>query len=268
MEKIKKEAKIGRYKISYYQKGKGKALLLLHSLLNTAFSFRNVYEPLSVKYKVIMPDLLGCGESTKPDDFDFTLKSFAEQIKLFLDQLKVKKLTIGGVSGSGAIALKFTTMYPDMVEKLVLIDALGMEAGRAGAARGLPVRGNVNDKDMVLRLYLSQFNNPSVVSAEERDKIAELAVRDSVPECTHKILQANADFAVDGIDKIEVPTLVIWGEKDPVLPKIMAENFVNKIPNSQYVMIPEAGHLPHEESPEDFNTVLLDFLKGNLPKSD
>ncbi|NIP43651.1 MAG: alpha/beta hydrolase [candidate division Zixibacteria bacterium] len=267
MENIQKETKIGRYKIGYYQKGRGKVLLLLHSLLNTAYSFRHVYGPLSDKYKVIMPDLLGCGYSTKPDDFDFTLKSFAEHLKQFLDKLKVTKLSIGGVSGSGAIALKFTTMFPDMVEKLVLIDALGMEAGRSGSVRGLPVRGNVNDKDMVLRLYLSQFNDPSAVSADEREKIAELAVREDVPACTHKILQANGDFSVDGIEDIKVPTLIIWGEKDPVLPKIMAENFANKMPNSQYVMIPEAGHLPHEESPEDFNTVLLDFLKGNLPKS-
>jgi pimeloyl-ACP methyl ester carboxylesterase len=268
MENLRKEAKLGRYKISYFQKGKGKALLLLHSLLNTAYSFRHVYKALSVNHKVIMPDLLGCGYSSKPDDFDYTLKSYAEYLKKLLDSLKVKKCAIGGVSGSGAIALQFAVMFPDVVEKIVLIDALGLPAGSKGASRGgLPVRGNVNNKEIVLRLYLSQFHNPDVVTAEEREHIAELAVSQSVPECTNKIIQANGDFGVEDLEKIKASTLVIWGERDPVLPKIMAENFTNVLPDSRYVMIPDSGHLPQEESPEDFNTVVLDFLKGGIPKA-
>lgn len=268
MENLRKEAKVGRYKISYYQKGRGKALLLLHSLLNTSYSFRHVYQALSVKFKIIMPDLLGCGHSSKPEDFDYTLKSYAEYLKQFLEHLKVKKCAIGGVSGSGAIALQFAVMFPDMVESIILVDALGLPTVRRGVSRsGLPVRGNVNNKDIVMRLYLSQFHNPDVVTAEEREHIAELAVSQSVPECTHKIIQANGDFGVQGLENLKIPTLVIWGERDPVLPKVLAENFTNVLPDSRYVMIPESGHLPQEESPEDFNTVVLDFLKGGIPKA-
>lgn len=268
IENLRKEAKVGRYKISYYQKGRGKALLLLHSLLNTAYSFRHVYEALSVKHKVIMPDLLGCGYSSKPEDFDYTLKSYAEYLKQLLEHLKVKKCAIGGVSGSGAIALQFAVMFPEMVERIVLVDALGLPAVRKGVSRGgLPVRGNVNNKEIVMRLYLSQFHNPDVVTDEEREHIAELAVAESVPECTNKIIQANGDFGVQGLEKLKIPTLVVWGERDPVLPKVLAENFTNVLPDSRFVMIPESGHLPHEESPEDFNTVVLDFLKGGIPKA-
>ena len=101
----------------------------------------------------------------------------------------------------------------------------------------------------------------------EQDKAAYLAcvANRSVLLCAERSLRINGAFEVDDIDKIVQPTLIIWGERDRILPKRMALKFAEKIPNSRYVMIPEAGHLPHEESPEDFAVIITDFLKGIIP---
>ncbi len=123
------------------------------------------------------------------------------------------------------------------------------------------------DPSDLLKLYLRQFSHDEAVSVEERMRYLQSMTDKASLKCAELFIQANCAFAVEGIAEINLPTLIVWGERDRVLPESTASKFVKKIPGSRYVMIPEAGHLPHEESPEDFNTVLLDFLKGDIPRT-
>jgi len=270
IEKNRKEIKVGRYKVSYFQKGQGQKLVFLHGIFNSARSFRHVFETLALTNRVIVPDLIGCGASSKPLKFDYSLDSLSEFVGDFLDALKIKNCILGGASSGGALAMKVALEYPDKIGKMILIDTAGLPS----RAKKKNLLGISTDTDIIdlfqspadlMKVYLNQFNLDDAVSIEERMDYLSAMMKKSVPECTNNILKANSMFQVDGIERIAAPTLIVWGERDRLLPKSMAEKYMRKIKNSRYVMIPEAGHLPHEESPEDFNTVVLDFLRGGIP---
>jgi pimeloyl-ACP methyl ester carboxylesterase len=270
IEKYRKETKIGRYKISYFQKGQGRALVFLHSILNSARSFRHVFDTLALTNRVIVPDLIGYGASSKPMKFDYSLDSLADFVGNFFVTLKIKTCVLGGVSSGGALAMKIALKYPEKIEKLILVDSAGLPS----RAKKKNLLGIKTDTDIIslfespadlINIYLNQFNLDEAVSIEDRMNYLSTVMKKSVPECTDNILKANGMFQVDGIDQITAPTLIVWGERDKLLPKSQAERFTRMIKDSRYVMIPEAGHLPHEESPEDFNTVILDFLRGGIP---
>lgn len=269
-DKYRKEVKVGRYKISYYQRGQGSCLVLLHGFLNSAVSFRHVFDTLALRGRVIVPDLPGSGKSGKPLKFDYSLDSLADLLAAFLDELKIKKCILGGVSTGGALALRFALKYPDRLDKLILIGSAGIKKGGKGEKGflNLPIdKGLSTDPSDLLKLYLRQFSHDDAVSVEERMRYLETMTDKASLQCANQIIKANGMFTVTGITSINLPTLIIWGERDHVLPESTASKFVKKIPGSRYVMIPEAGHLPHEESPEDFNTVILDFLKGDIPRA-
>lgn len=268
-EKYRKEIRLGRYKLSYYQKGKGPVLLLLHGALNSARSFRHVFKTLALTSRVVVPDLPGAGFSSKSIKFDFSLDSLADLLGQFLTELKIRKTVLAGASSGGALAQKIVLKFPEKVEKLILIDSLGMKSGKNKPAFDLPagkkLLAELSNPASLMKFYLNQFRSEEAVGMEERMKYLDLMLKKSVPECSHKFLQVNRNFEIEEMTEINRPTLIVWGERDKVLPKKTADKFVKKIPDSRYVMIPEAGHLPHEESPEDFVTVVLDFLKGGIP---
>jgi len=268
-EKYRKEIKLGRYKISYYQKGRGPVLVLLHSALNSAHSFRHVFDTLALTNRLIVPDLPGAGFSSKSIKFDYSLDSMADLLEQLLSELKIRKAVVGGVSSGGALAQKFVLKSAGKVEKLILIDSLGLNVRKNKSVYGLPsgtkLLSQLSTPASLMKFYLSQFRSEEAVGIEDRMKYLDLMLKKSVPECSQKFLQANLNFEIREMTEIEKPTLIVWGERDKILPKSAAEKFVKKIPDSRYVMIPEAGHLPHEESPEDFVTVVLDFLKDGIP---
>ncbi len=267
-ERYRKEIKAGRYRISYYAKGRGRPLILLHGILGTSYSFRHIFETLALTKKVIVPDLLGCGQSGKPAKYDYSLKSDADVLRKFIEELKLKNIALCGVSTGGALALKYALEYPQDLEKLIIVDSFGLKkSGRKALGIDLdhPSHDELADRQKLTKIILKQFNQEIVLSDRDREKTIGDLLAKPVPECMQKRIKASGLFEVGGIEKIALPALIIWGERDRVLPRSMAEKFVRKLKNARYVMIPEAGHLPHEESPEDFMTVLLDFLQDGIP---
>lgn len=267
--KYRKEIKLGRHKISYFQKGRGPVLILLHNAINSAYSFRHIFETLALTGRVIAPDLPGTGQSFKSLKFNYGLDSMADLLDEFMAELKIKQAVIAGSSTGAAIAQKFALNHPEKIIKLILIDSYGLKLRKnqtvLDLGSGRAILNGLSTPARVMEFYLGQFHCEDTVKMEDRMLFLDTTLKKSVPECIHQFLKENGNFEIEGISKIDKPTLIIWGERDKILPKSMAEKFVKKIPNSRYVMIPEAGHLPHEESPEDFTTVVLDFLRDGIP---
>ena len=270
-ERYRKEIWVGRNKISYYVKGQGKTLVLLHGFLNCACTFRYVFDTLALTNRIIAPDLPGNGNSSKSPKYDYSLDNMADFLDHFFDKLALKRFAIGGVSAYGSLALKYALKYPDRTEVLILVDSAGLKKSRS-AKKGfldLPLSKNLGeilaDPDNIKALYQKQFSHKLAVPEQDIAAYLDWVTNPSGLISAEKSLRANGNFEVDDIEKITQPTLIIWGERDRVLPQKMARKFTEKIPDSRYVMIPEAGHLPHEESPEDFALILTDFLKGIIP---
>jgi pimeloyl-ACP methyl ester carboxylesterase len=272
MEKHRKSVKIGRYKLSYFQKGRGRPLLLLHGFLNSGYTFRHVFDQLALKNKLIVPDLPGCGQSSKPPTLDYMTGTQMSIIYRLVEKLKLKKINICGVSTGGAVALDYACEYQETLAKLILVDSFGLKFG--GVRRtlfGIPldsdIRAHLSNPQKLSKVYQRQFHKKEKLSASEREFHEKQTNLKNVIRCAAKMLNTNRMFEVYGIERVETPALVVWGERDRILPKRMAERFVRVLPNARYVMIPESGHLPHEESPEDFLTVVDGFLEDSIPSN-
>jgi len=257
---VKREIQIGRYKISYFQKGQGTPLIWLHGIPGNSLTFRYLINYFTVANKVIIPDLPGCGDSSKPLKFDYSLKSLSKLLNKFVEQLKIKKMILGGVSTGGVIAARFVLDYPDLVEKLVITDSPLLDS--AGRFHKL-VNKSFNDLWTIYSgfFHKSPDSDDKMIKALRRSIIDEKAVA-----CCIKFFDDNPDFKIKELEKLVCPTMIIWGERDNILPNNQAEKLVKKIADSRFVMIPEAGHLPPDECPEDFGMIVQNFIKGGIPR--
>lgn len=124
-------------RLAYQDEGQGDAILLLHGMAGSSQTWRSVIRPLSRKYRVIAPDLLGHGSSAKPRS-DYSLGAFAVLLRDLLDELGVARATVVGHSLGGGVAMQFVYQHPDYCERLVLIGSGGLgpdRAGRCGCCR-------------------------------------------------------------------------------------------------------------------------------------
>jgi len=268
-------------------KPNGKVIVLLHGKNFCAAYWRQTAKDLTVKgFRVIMPDQIGFGKSSKPHKIQYTFQLLAGNTKAILDSLDIKKVYVLGHSMGGMLATRFTLMYPGMVEKLVLEDPIGLEDWK------LKVPWQSVDDWYQRELKqdyasLKKYQQNEYYHGEWKPEYDEwLDIQAGLlNSIDYPRIARNSALIYDMIftqpvcyefQHIEVPTLLIIGQKDktaigkdkvskevqatmgnyPVLGKETAR----KIPHATLVEIPGAGHLPHIETYSEFITPLLHFL--------
>ncbi len=274
------------YRRAYVRAGSGPALLLLHGIGNSAQTWAPVIDRLAVGHTVIAPDLLGHGSSDKPRG-DYSVAGYANGMRDLLSVLDVEQVTVVGHSLGGGIALQFAYQFPERCERLVLVSSggLGPElslglrlatipgaemALSALAAAPWPVRPGLSALGEVGR---------RIGWGRARD-LAEaggalLALQDAEARSAFlRTLRSVADVrgqSVTALDRLylaaALPMLVIWGARDPIMPRRHAEIVRDQLPTARVEVFPDAGHWPHLADPERFCSVLLDFLRSTAPVS-
>ncbi|PXY38887.1 alpha/beta hydrolase [Flavobacterium cheongpyeongense] len=255
-------------------------------------NFNGAYWETTIKaltkegFRVIVPDQIGFGKSSKPDNFQYTFQQFAENTKKLLDHLGIQKTTILGHSMGGMLATRFTLMYPETAEKLVLENPIGLEDWKLvvpyqslGSWYESELKQNYEaiKKYQMTNYYDGKWN-------ANFQKWAELSAGwTTAPNYT--IVAWNSALMYDMIftqpvlyefKNIKSPTLLIIGTRDKTaLGKQLVPEEVRKtmgnyaklgkktkkaIPNSKLVEIPNTGHLPHIESFDEFIKPLIVFL--------
>jgi pimeloyl-ACP methyl ester carboxylesterase len=264
--------------IHVWVKGSGTPVILVHGFTSNLFTWRFNTEELAKEFAVSALDLPGFGYSDKPLDFDYTLDGYADFIVSFMDAMKIRKAVLVGNSMGGGISLTTTLNYPDRVDKLVLVDSMGYPRGPDEkhflpfALMGIPTLGEIlmsfNYRFVVEQslkggpYYDNSFVTDDVVDAyydvyktENAQKTPLLVIRN---------ILSTEPLGEDVIKGVDVPTLIIWGENDNLIPARDAEYFARDIADSKAIVIPEAGHMPHEEKAELVNSLISDFVKfGN-----
>lgn len=247
-------------RLHYQEKGTGPALVLIHGYVSSTYSWKDVFEPLSQKYRVIAVDLKGFGFSAKPDG-DYSRHAQAILVGHLLEQLKIDKAWICGNSMGGETAINVALQFPDKVAGLVLIDAAGIVV--PGAATLVPAYLRIP----VINRLLSAF-------ALTSDKLVREGLEKSfyddskiMPErvayyhrplktiggqlATMRARTQFGDFPVEPeLGKIGVPTLLIWGANDELIPLEAGRKMNSLIKNSKLVVIENCGHVPQEEMPD------------------
>jgi pimeloyl-ACP methyl ester carboxylesterase len=263
-------------RVAYRDVGTGETLLLIHGMAGSSATWRAVIPELSKKYRVLAPDLLGHGESTKPRG-DYSLGAFAASLRDLLDELGISRATVVGQSLGGGVAMQFTYQHRDYCQRLALISSGGLGPdlnwilrilSAPGAELVLPVVAprpvlNVGNK---LGSWLKSVGVQSPRASEMWSAYSSLADQQT-RQAFLRTLRSVVDYrgqAVSALGKIHVshglPTLLIWGEEDRIIPVAHGYAAHDAVPGSRFEVLPGVGHFPHVESPAAVVDILDDFI--------
>jgi pimeloyl-ACP methyl ester carboxylesterase len=267
--------------VSYAEAGSGQLLLLIHGMAGTAENWRAVIQPLARAHTVIAPDFPGHGRSA-PGGGDYSLGSLAAGLRDLLLTLGHDRATLVGHSLGGGVAMQFTYQFPEMVERLVLVSSggLGPEVSPILRAAALPgadlfigATAEIGQRvGSALGRGLGAIGmRPNVDLAEVARGYASLADverRKAFLATLHAVV-GTAGQRVAAVDRLylaeALPLLIIWGERDPIIPVAHAEEAHRALPNSRLEIFEGAGHLPQLEEPGRFVAALERFLAETEP---
>lgn len=256
--------------------GEGEALLLIHGMAGSSQTWRAILPQLAKKYRVIAPDLLGHGQSSKPRT-DYSLGAFAVGLRDLLDELGVASATIVGHSLGGGIAMQFLYQHPDYCRRLVLISSggLGPDVGwilRLLAAPGAELVMPVIAPSPVLRAgnsvrgWLSSLGLRSPRGAEIWNAYSSFSDRET-RDAFLRTLRSVVDYrgqSVSALNRLnlraDLPTLAIWGEQDAIIPVDHAYSALAARPDCRVEVLPDVGHFAHVEAPNEVVDLIDDFI--------
>jgi pimeloyl-ACP methyl ester carboxylesterase len=251
---------IGGYRVRYIEAGtSNKSIVCLHGLGASADRWSKTIPILAKKYHVIAPDMIGFGYSDKPE-ISYTVDFFVNFIKKFVEKLEMKNLILMGASLGGHVALETVLTYNN-AEKLVLVSPAGI----------------MKESTPVLTHYIAAAMYPTFENAKKAfqemaggGKVDETYTRDFVnrmqlPNAKYAFMSSvlgskAAPILTDRLHRIKVPTLIMWGRKDTLIPVKFARKFHAGIQGSKLVVMEECGHTPYFETPERFCDIVLEFL--------
>jgi pimeloyl-ACP methyl ester carboxylesterase len=270
------------HEVGYRTAGAGPVVLLIHGMAGSSTTWRHVMPALSEKFTLIAPDLIGHGHSDKPSG-DYSLGAFASMLRDVLVALGHEHATVVGQSLGGGVAMQFAYQYPERCERLVLVNSggLGREVnpllrflslpGSSAVLRlasAEPIRRTIEDiGGLAARVGLQ----PAPVVAELWRSYTSLA-DDDTRRAFLRTLRAVIDprgQTISAANRLhmaaQVPTLIIWGGADPIIPVEHADAAHSAIPESRLEIFDDVGHYPHCEAPEKFVAVLSEFIESTVP---
>jgi pimeloyl-ACP methyl ester carboxylesterase len=263
-------------RIAYREAGAGEALLLIHGMAGSSATWRAVIPELAKRYRVVAPDLLGHGESAKPRG-DYSLGAFAAWLRDLLDELGIRQATVIGQSLGGGVAMQFTYQHRDYCQRLVLISSGGLGPdlnwilrllSAPGAELVLPVVAPQPVLNLGAKLgsWLTSAGIQSPRAGEMWSAYRSLSDRPT-RQAFLRTLRSVVDYrgqAVSALGKIHVsyglPTLLIWGEQDRIIPVAHGYAAHEAVPGSRLEVLAGVGHFPHVESPTAVVDILDDFI--------
>lgn len=256
--------------LAYHDEGSGPAVLLLHGFPLTSHLWRRLTPALAARHRVLVPDLLGLGDSERPVDARLDIRAQAGYMSELLDHLDVDRVAVVGHSTGGGIAQLLAHHRGD-VEALVLIDSIAFDSWPMQAAvevQVLPVeRETVETAELIIRsaLGVGMRDHEPV----EADVQAYLKPWNSSADVAGLFRWARALDGI-GLGELEgpmrdwvLPTLILWGEEDPFHPPEIAERLNMAIPSSALGMVPGCGHFLPEEAPETIDPIISEYLRAN-----
>lgn len=262
--------------VVYRRAGAGETVVLVHGLAGSSRTWKDVMPTLAETRDVIAPDLLGHGDSAKPMG-DYSLGAHASGLRDLLITLGVSSATLVGHSLGGGVAMQVAYQHPELCDRLVLVSSggLGREVSwllRLGtlplAEYAMPLVFSrwVADRGTDVSRVLSRTGLRSPRLGEMWRAYSSLAGAENRKAFVRTIRTVidTSGQTVSALDRLymasHVPTLIVWGELDHIIPVSHAHVAHEAIEGSRLEILPDIGHFPHTEAPERFLEVLIPFL--------
>lgn len=266
-------AEVDGIRVHYQEAGESTAppMILVHGFATSNLVWSKVFLDFAAGgFRVIAPDLLGYGYSDKPRDLDYTIARQAEMVVGLMKQLVIERAVLVGSSYGAAVAATVALDHPDMVEKLILVGAVNNnKPTRYLLMRlfGSPVIGDILSPLLVgsrrlLRLRMKRvYDRHSWVLDERRVDARHLPLRtrNAHRAVIRTVRRWDADRVSRDAHLLTQPTLLLWGDTDREVPLEDGKRLHDQILSSRLIVFRDCGHLPHEEYPEIFTDLVLEF---------
>ncbi len=246
-------------------------LVLIHGTSASLHTWEGWVKALSVQRRVISFDLPGFGLTGPNASGDYRGDTYAHFVLELMDQLKVQRFAIAGNSLGGEVAWRTALMAPQRVTKLILVDAAGPDFKSDSVPIGflaarVPVLNRVFDwvlpRSVVVASVRNVYGDPSRVSDELVDRYYQLTLREGNRRAlVQRLQQKQRGQDAERIGELKLPTLILWGGRDRLVPLAVAEQFKRDIAGSELVVFDDLGHVPHEEDPKRTLVAVQDFLQ-------
>lgn len=259
--------------------GQRPCVVLVHGIAGDGSEWEPVLDTLSTSYDVIAPDLAGHGESTRLRG-DHSIGAFATWLRDVLEALEVERATFVGHSLGGGVVMQFAYQFPEYVERMVLVSSggLGREVSALIRAASLPgaewVLGGVGVAARSAEPLLAAVGvGPRTEYGELVHRIGGLTDGDRRAAFVRAVraIASPGGQRVNASDRLylaeDVPTVIVWGARDRIIPVTHAHATHEAVPGSELVIFDEAGHFPHGDDPERFTAVLENFIRSTDPAS-
>lgn len=257
--------------VHYQVEGSGEPLLLLNGIMMSMASWNNIIDPLKENFTVIRVDFFDQGLTDIYEE-DYTQKLQVSLLKALLEHLKVNKVNVVGISYGGEVSLKFSVTYPELVNKLIVFNAV---SHTDEALRKLGHKWNefALKKDTynyyletIPVIYSETFKENNKEWMANREKLLLNGPFSDEVFLNRMVRLTNSSEFFDVRDKLTtltMPVLIVGAEEDFLTPVSSQKELHQKIANSNLVILPEVGHASMYENPFLFNALIIGFIKTN-----
>jgi pimeloyl-ACP methyl ester carboxylesterase len=270
------------HSVAYRQAGSGPVLVLVHGITSSSATWNRVIPGLASHFTVIAPDLAGHGESDKPKG-DYSLGAHASTVRDLLLALGHERASFVGHSLGGGIVLQLSYQFPERCERLVLVDSggLGREVSLLLRAATLPgselvlpflaatrlLDAGARIGDLLGRLGLRVPTDLEEI-ARGHSTLGDGEARAAFVHTLRAVVEPGGQ-RVDASDRLylaqHIPFLLIWGERDSIIPVAHGHSAHEQLPGSRLEVFAHSGHFPQLDEPERFLEVLVDFVDSTEP---
>jgi pimeloyl-ACP methyl ester carboxylesterase len=265
---------IDNVKLAYTEQGKGQPVVMVHDFGTSSYTWTPLFDFLKVPRRYITLDLKGFGHSEKNDDVKYSTFHQARLLSGFINALKLKKVILIGHSFGGAVCL-FSLLLEELkarVSGLILLNSMGyfQDLPEFIAKLRVPIITSETlvslTQEMLSRDLISKgyFDLKKMTKARLDEYLSILAMPGAklcLVKSARYINDNDADFMHFRFNQIRVPTMIIWGENDAILSVYDAHRFYEDIPHADLILVPNCGHFPQEECPEEAAGYISQFLE-------
>jgi len=266
-----------QYRMNYLDEGQGDPIIMLHGNPTWSFYYRNLVKGLKDKYRIIVPDHIGCGLSDKPQEYSYKLKNHIDNLEKLLNHLGITKFHLIVHDWGGAIGMGLATRSPERVKSVTLLNTA------AFTDANIPTRINICKIPVLGERLVRHFNGfawPATFMAVEKPLPTEIKKGYLLPYNNYRNRIATAKFVQDipmtkthesystllEIEKklttLTCPKLILWGAKDFCFNMHFYERWMKYFPEAKSIVYKDAGHYVLEDKKEETLSEVSSFLEG------
>ena len=248
---------LGAHRIAYIAGGEGPPLVLVHGVAMRGDDWAPLLRALKRTHRVYAIDLLGYGDSDKPEHGDYSIARQTEIVRQFLDAQRIEAADVVGVSMGGWIAAKLAAEHPRRVRRLVLVSSAGFAyPTKLGESSFSPM--TLEQLRESLRLQTDQADRlPDFIA---RDFLRRSRLKSRVVRASMKAMLTGRDLVEGKLQRVRMPVLILWGDRDRIIPFDNAARMQRELPQARVVRLEGCGHLALIECRERVLPALAAFL--------